>query len=133
MSCIESLLRESAPALEAQLRSRLRGFFGSILRQYLPQTWVFRTEGEVASLHVDAQGTVGVSPGTRLPADVTIEARHERLRRALAERSSAGRDEDGPVRVVAHTAKGKAAYSLLKDRLGLSGPTTGAGREPRAG
>lgn len=133
MSCIEALLRESAPALETQVRSRLGGFFGAILRQYLPQTWVFRTETEVASLHVDAQGSVGVTAGERLPADVTIELEHERLRRALTRQPAPPHEEERPVRITAHTAKGKATYGLLKDRLGLPGLPTGAGAGPRGG
>lgn len=120
MSCIESLLRDSGPALEKEVRSRLRGFFGAMLLQYLPQTWVFRTESEVASLHVDAQGSVRVSSGEIAPVDLTIVVGHDRLHRALTQRTSSPAGDGGPVTVTAHTAKGKAAYGLLKGRLGLS-------------
>ena len=120
MSCIEGLLRSSGPALEQQLGSRLNGFFGAMLRPYLPQTWVFRTETEVASLCVDERGSVRVFSGARAPADVTIEVAHDRLRRTLTQRSAPSAEGDGPVGVTTHTAKGRAAYGLLRGRLGLS-------------
>lgn len=121
MSCIVGLLRNAAPALEAQVQSRLQGFFGAMLRHYLPQIWVFRTEEEVASLEVDPGGHVAVHDGARVPPDVTIEVGHERLRRALGERTRPAPTSGPPARfaVTTHTAKGKAAYGLLRDRLGL--------------
>ena len=120
MSCIEGLLRDSGPALEQRLHTRLQGFFGAMLRHYLPQTWVFRTEGEVASLCVDEMGSVRVFAGTRSPADVTIEVAHDRLHHALTQRSAPPGEPEGSVAVTTHTAKGKAVYGLLRDRLGLS-------------
>ena len=90
-----------------------------MLRQYLPQTWVFRTESEVASLSVDEQGSVRVFAGARTPADVTIEVAHDRLVRALTRSSAPSAAGEAPVGVTTHTAKGRAAYGLLRDRLGL--------------
>ena len=119
MSCIQSLLRDLAPALERQVQSRLRGFFGGMLAGYLPQTWVFRTEAEVASLRVDEGGAVVVFTEEKTPADVTVEVDHDRLRRSLTERTGPASPDGGRILVTAHTAKGKVAYGLLKDRLGL--------------
>ena len=135
MTCIEGLLRDSGPALETQVRSRLEGFLGAMLRSYLPQTWVFRTETEIASLEVDEKASVRVSPGARTPADVTIEVGHERLRRALTGRRGSSGGDGGAVHVTAHSAKGRAAYGLLRARLGLSsGPASaGGGSSARRG
>jgi hypothetical protein len=118
MSCVEGLLTSVARDVEPEIRNRLRGFFGGMIRAYLPQTWVFRTEDGTASLHVDAAGTVTVSSGAANPADVTIEVGHERLRAALTTRR---RDAvpPGPLAVTPHTAKGRAAFGYLRDRIGL--------------
>ncbi len=118
MSCIEGLLAEVGRDAEKEIQSRLGGFFGGMLRHYLPQTWVFQTEDGVASLRVDERGVVTVRPGALRPADVTIEVGHDRLRAALTTR----RKETGvagPLNVIPHTAKGKAAFAYLGDRLGL--------------
>jgi hypothetical protein len=118
MSCIEGLLREVGRDAEKELQSRLRGFLGGMLRHYLPQTWVFRTEDGTATLLVDERGAVSVAAGALAPADVTVEVGHERLRVALTSRSRTN-VPPGPLNVVAHTAKGKAAFGFLRDRLGL--------------
>jgi hypothetical protein len=118
MSCVEEVLRGVAPNLETEVKSRLRGFFGAMLRHYLPQTWVFQTEDGTASLCVDGQGAVSVVAGPVTPADVTVEVGHDRLRRMLTTRT---RDPtaSGPLTVTPHTAKGKAAFGYLRERLGM--------------
>jgi hypothetical protein len=118
MSCVAEVLQGVAPELETEVKKRLRGFFGAMLRHYLPQTWVFRTEDGTASLRVDGQGAVTVAPGALVPADVTIEVGHDRLRQMLTTRS---RDPNatGPLNVTTHTAKGKAAFGYLRERLGM--------------
>ena len=118
MSCLEGLLRDTARDLEPRIRDQMRGFFGSMVRHYLPQTWVFRTEQETVSLRVDATGAVAVSAGALAPADVTVEVGHDRLRAALTTRSHGG-IPPGPLTVTPHTAKGKAAFGYLRDRIGL--------------
>ncbi len=118
MSCIEGLLRDAGRDLEPRVRDQLRGFFGSMVRHYLPQTWVFRTEEETVSLHVDAMGAVTVSAGALAPADVTVEVGHDRLRAALTTRSRAG-VPSWPLTVTPHTGKGKAAFGYLRERIGL--------------
>lgn len=118
MSCVEELLKAAGRDVEPEVRNRLRGFFGGMIRAYLPQTWVFRTEDGTASLHVDAQGSVTVSAGAASPADVTIEVGHDRLKAALTLRR---RDAlpAGPTKVTPHTAKGQVVFGYLRDRLGL--------------
>jgi len=118
MSCVEELLRATGRDVEPEVRKRLSGFFGGMVRAYLPQTWVFRTEDGTASMTVSAQGEVSVSAGAIAPCDVTIEVGHDRLRAALTTRR-AGSGVPGPLTVTPHTAKGKAAFGYLRDRLGL--------------
>ncbi len=118
MSGLEELLRGLAPGLEKEVKSRLGGFFGAMLRHYLPQVWVFRTEDATASLRVDAEGSVSVAPGALPSPDVTVEVGHDRLRRMLTTRTP-DPGASGPLSVTPHTAKGQAAFGFLRERLGL--------------
>jgi hypothetical protein len=117
MPAVEELLRPVARRAETEVRSRLQGFFGGMLRHYLPQVWVFRTEEGTASLCVAADGAVTVASGAVAPADVTVEVGHARLTSALATRGTA--PAEGRLDVTPHTAKGKAAFEYLRSRIGL--------------
>jgi len=118
MTTLRPLLEKVARDLEPQVRSQLGGFFGGMVRAYLPQTWVFRTEREVAALTVDRAGAVRVADGPVPNADVTIETSHDRLVAALETRSRA-KVPPGSFTVTAHTPKGKTAFDFLRGRLGL--------------
>lgn len=91
---------------------------GGVVRAYLPQTWVFRTEAESVVLSVDRDGRFRVATGAADSPDVTIETSHDRLAAALRTRR---RDQvpPGPFRAVPHTEKGRTAYGFLRERLGL--------------
>ena len=118
MSCLEELLAARANEIRAAVESRLRGFLGGMLRAYLPQVWVFRAEEEAVSVRVGADGRVTVVPGTADPADVTVEGSHDRLRSALTAGPEAP-SAVGDLRVTSHTAKGRAAFGFVRQRLGL--------------
>jgi hypothetical protein len=118
VSCVEELLRKVGRDVQPEVQSRLSGFFGGLLRTYLPQTWVFVTEDGTASLLVDRAGAVSVTAGALPSPDVTVEVGHDRLRAALlTRRKDAG--PPGPLTVIPHTAKGRTAFAYLRDRLGL--------------
>ncbi|MFY9717083.1 MAG: hypothetical protein WAK40_04020 [Thermoplasmata archaeon] len=117
MLTVEELLGPVAASAQKEVQSRLHGFFGGMLRQFLPQVWVFRTEQGVASLCVAADGVATVTPGAVAPADVTIEVGHERLRTALTTRGKT--IAPGPFSATPHTAKGRTAFDYLRSRLGL--------------
>lgn len=118
MASLVPLLEKVAHDVEPQIRSQLGGFFGGIVRAYLPQTWVFRTEREAVSLTVDRTGAVTVSKGAVPNPDVTIETAHDRLVAALGERSR-DRVPPGPLTVTPHTSKGRTAFEYLRQRIGL--------------
>jgi len=118
MSCLEELLTKTARSFEGELRSRLGGFFGSIVRAYLPQVWVFRTDDGTVSLSIDKDGRATVASGVLPNADVTVEIPHDRLRAALQERRK-GAVPPGPLTVTPHTAKGRVAFDYLKGRIGF--------------
>lgn len=118
MSDIEEALRAAGREFEPDIRSRLSGFLGGMLRHYLPQTWVFRTEGGIASLTVDESGAVSVVAGAAAHPDVEIEIPQARLLAALKDRKRAAVPPN-EVHVTAHSAKGRAAFDYLRGRLGL--------------
>ncbi|HYA11153.1 MAG TPA: hypothetical protein VEH10_05750 [Thermoplasmata archaeon] len=118
MSCTADLLTSVSTSVEGELRPRLQGLFGGMIRAYLPQTWVFRTELDVASLVVDRDGHASVVRAAAPGPDVTIEVGHDRLRAALTTRRRDGLPA-GPMTVTPHTAKGRAAFDYLRGRLGL--------------
>jgi hypothetical protein len=124
MRSVEELLAQRAPEIEAEVQRRLTGLFGGMLRAYLPQTWVFRTEEGTASIRVDAAGKATVTNGAAEGADVTVAVGHAKLEAALTS-GSRGAAAPGPVHVETHTAKGRAAFSFLRDRFGLG--AAGAG------
>jgi len=118
MATVRALLEKAAHDIEPQVRSQLGGFFGGMVRAYLPQTWVFRTEHETISLTVDRTGAVAVADGPVTTPDVTIETTEERLAAALASRSRS-KVPPGGFKVTAHTSKGRTAFDYLRGRIGL--------------
>lgn len=118
MSCLVELLTEAGKGVEAQLKPQLSGFFGGVVRSYLPQRWVFVTEQESVTLGVETTGVVWVRDGAEPSADVTIELSHDRLAAALRSRSREG-VPNGAVRVTPHTARGRMAFDFTRRRLGL--------------
>jgi len=118
MASVRPLLENVARDIEPQVRSQLGGFFGGMVRAYLPQTWVFRTEREVVSLTVDRAGAVRVVDGPATAPDVTVETSEDRLVAALTSRSRAN-VPPGNLKVTAHTPKGKTAFDYLRGRMGL--------------
>jgi len=118
MGSLVTLLEKVGHEVEPQVRSQLGGCWWAMVRAYLPQTWVFRTEKETASLSVDRAGAVTVKDGAAAHPDVTIESTWERLETALRTRSKANLPP-GSLSVTPHTSKGKTAFDFLRGRLGL--------------
>lgn len=118
MSELTELLRAAGTELEPEIRRRLGGLLGGIIRAYLPQSWEFKTGHGTATLTVDSAGAISVVAGSVAHPDVTIEIPLEMLRTALKTRK---RDAvpPGPVHVTPHTSKGRAAFDYLRGRIGL--------------
>ncbi len=118
MSCLVELLSEAGKGVEAQLKPQLSGFFGGVVRSYLPQRWVFVTEEGSATLGVETDGVVWARPGAEPSPDVTIRTSHAKLAQALKTRAREGLPPD-PVNVTAHTTRGRTAFDFTRRRLGL--------------
>jgi hypothetical protein len=118
VSELTDLLSSAGASLEPEIRRRLGGLLGGIIRAYLPQGWVFKTDRGTATLTVDAAGAVSVAEGASAHPDVTIEIPFEILHKALTTRQRDGLPK-GPVHVTPHTSKGRAAFDYLRGRIGL--------------
>ncbi len=112
------LLAKLTPGVEAEVKSRLGGLFGGFVRAYLPQTWVFRTDQDTATLTVDPQGNAHVAPTDHPSPDVTVQGPFAALRAAVESRGRTAAPRDA-VQVTPHTAKGRAAFDYLRPRFGL--------------
>jgi hypothetical protein len=115
---VAATLEKMGPDLEREIAPRLQGFMGSILRSYLPQTWVLRTESETASLTVDRQGKATITPKALPNPDVTIQAKRSILLASLTQGSKA-RAATSDFHVTMHTSKGKTAFEFLRQRFGF--------------
>src|SRR5437016_2299144 len=89
MGSIADLLEGMRSEIEGQLKSNLRGFFGGMIRAYLPQAWVFTTETETVTLHVDPEGNVFVRSVRDASPDVIIQGTQAALSAALSTRNPA--------------------------------------------
>ena len=120
MTCIPNLLGSLAPAVEAQLKPNLAGLTGFLVREYLPQRWVFETGQECASLIVDGNGNTEVILGAIESADVLITTTHDTLSTAL-EAANGFRSRDsvtrGQITPRFYTTKGEIAFNFLRDKL----------------
>ncbi len=118
MSELTDLLGTAGRELEPEIQRRLKGFLGAFVRAYLPQVWEFRTDVGAAALLVDAQGATSVVEPPPSHPDVTVETTYARLSAALRARGK-GAPSSAGVTVTTHTAKGKAAFDYLRERVGL--------------
>jgi hypothetical protein len=119
MSELESVLASMRPEIESQIKPHLRGFFGGIVRSYLPQVWAFRTETESASLTVSAEGNVRASKGVARGCDVLITWSQKQLMSALQTRDRARVPLGAPPSVEFKSHRGKTAFSFLRSRFGI--------------
>jgi hypothetical protein len=119
MSELESLLGTMRPDIESQLKPHLHGFFGGIVRGYLPQVWGFKTEAESASMTVSSEGDVRVSTGVSRHCDVLITWSQRQLMAALRTRDRTKVPKGASPSVEFKTRRGKTAFGFLKSRFGL--------------
>jgi|SRR2546428_1171623 len=118
MGSVADLLSRMCPEIEGQLKPNLRGFFSGTIRAYLPQAWVFTTEAETVTLHVDTEGNVSVQTGRAGSPDVIIQGAHAALSAALSTRNPA-MVPPGSIKARPVTSKGNMAFNFLRSRFGL--------------
>jgi hypothetical protein len=118
MGSVADLLSAMCLEIETQLKPNLRGFFGGMIRTYLPQAWVFTTEAETVTLCVDSEGNVSVQNGRAGSPDVIIQGTHPALSAALSTRNPA-MVPLGSIKARPVTPKGSMAFNFLRNRFGL--------------
>src|SRR5213592_2405640 len=119
MTCIPNLLSRLATAGKNKLKPNLSGFTGLLVREYLPQRWVFETGQERASLIVDIDGNTGMTLGAIESPDVLITTTHDTLSTAL-EAANGLRSRDSVIRGKSHPGsirQGEIAFNFLRSKL----------------
>jgi len=119
MGRVEELLTGFCVDAEGELKPKLSGFTGLLLRGVLPQVWVFETESESVTVLADSNGNVSIQHGDGFQRDLSIRWRHDLLCKVLETKSKDCVPSGEIPTVVRHTAKGGAAFNYLKGRLGL--------------
>jgi hypothetical protein len=113
------LLRPVCSEIEGQLRPHLNGFFGGMIRSYLPQVWVFRTDQGECGIRVDPNGHASVLEIPPATSDVVVEWTDRQLNAALATRDKHQVPPGPPPQIQFRSEKGKTAFSFLRTRIGL--------------
>ncbi len=85
-----------------------------MVRAYLPQAWVFTTEAETITLHVDTEGNVSVRGGSATSPDVMIQGTNRALSAALSTRNPA-MVPPGSIKARPVTSKGSMAFNFLSE------------------
>ncbi len=119
MTRIRPLLDDLAPEVQREVKAALSGLLtGAVVRNHLPQAWVFETEEETVSLLVDAQGNVVTREGAVTDPDVGIRAPSADLAYVLTQRRL---PEGAGQRVLRrlYTRRGRLAWEFLRSRFGL--------------
>jgi hypothetical protein len=105
--------------VEKELKKVMKGLLtGPIIKGYLPQNWVFKTEADIITFSVDKKGNAITIEGASQAPDVTITIDHEYLAAALKERKKPDFEYKN-FDVKFHTGKGETAFGYLRKRLGL--------------
>jgi len=117
MQPLRELLQTLCHEVECQVKPALCGLLtGPIIRNNLPQSWLFKTENEEAIFHVDTQGNAIVQTERVSEIDVSIAMRHADLEQMIKVRQQPS-GANPAVRLV--TQKGQNAFNLLKQRFGF--------------
>jgi hypothetical protein len=118
MTCLISLFDPICNEIESELKEALKGLFGGIVRNYLPQQWIFKTDLETVTLYVDIDGNTQVKDGLGSTPDVTIDSDHEYLSTILRMRDRPSFPQKW-FNVSFQTPKGETAFNFLRGRFGL--------------
>ncbi len=112
---LESLCRE----VERQLKAKLRTEVGALVKEYLPQAWVFETELGSCTVYIDGEGNARVWRGADKERDLTLQWRCDALVRALESKDGLSVEPEEYPNVFVQTDKGRAAFNYLRKEFGL--------------
>jgi|YelNatPaOPRAMG01_1025707.scaffolds.fasta_scaffold05150_11 hypothetical protein len=114
MGCVQELLGNLCGEVEGKVAPWL-----IFIRSYLPQSWVFKTEKEVATFSVSKDGKASVTPTIASEADVIIDWKHDLLCKVLRTRDKKVVPDGEKPDIKILTRKGDAAYRFLRQTFGF--------------
>lgn len=112
----EEFVTSLAKKVESEVKKRLVGLGGFVIRSQLPQTWTFKIDQEAFSFQMDKQGNVKVSSGLLPEPDVRIETSYERLMINLRS-GSPGESPPSTTGVSFGSNRGRRAYFYVRKNL----------------
>jgi len=112
---LEALCEE----VEKQLKAKLHLHIGTLVRQYLPQVWVFETEAGSCTVYIDEEGNARVWQGADKRRDITLVWRLDALAGVLESRDRSSLQPGDYPAVFVQSDKGRAAFNYLKKEFGL--------------
>lgn len=119
MDGIQRQLEHLCEEVEKQLKSKLHLQIGNLVRQYLPQTWIFETELGACSIYIDVDGNARVWHGAERERDITLIWRFDALAKVLESKDRSSVEPGDYPTVLVQTEKGRAAFNYLKKEFGL--------------
>ncbi len=119
MEGIHRQLEALCEEVEKQLKSKLHLQIGNLVRQYLPQVWVFETELGSCSVFIDTEGNARVWHGAERDRDITLIWRLDSLKKVLETKDRTSVPPGDYPTVLVQTQKGRAAFNYLKKDFGL--------------
>jgi hypothetical protein len=118
MTQLTDVFQPICQEVQTKLKGVLRGLFGGMVKGYLPQKWIFRTDSETVTFSVAKAGTASVEAGEGSPPDVIITIDHDYLLEALKTRRRPG-FQPRNINVEFKTGKGQTAFNYIGKELGL--------------
>ena len=118
MPSLIELFQPICAETQAEIQKTLKGLLGGMIREYLPQKWIFATSQEVVTFCVDRDGKASILDDIVQDPDVMIKISHDYLVKILETRS-APEGEPDYLDISFHTDKGRTAFGYLRKRFGL--------------
>ncbi len=119
MTTIKPLLDQMTGEVQSKVKRALSGLLsGALVRGYLPQSWVFETESEIITFHVDSNGNARTLVGASGQRDITVRGPGSDLSIVLGNHQIPPGAEQR-IKIIHHTEKGRTAWNYLKGRFGF--------------
>jgi hypothetical protein len=119
MGQLGDALRSAARALESRLRAHDGALLHDGLSEFLPQSWRFTTQSEVAVLRIAPDGRVSVVDDVSESPDVIVQWDQTELVAALLAGRSNETARARPPQIRFANARGRKAFSMVGTSLGL--------------
>lgn len=119
MGQLRDALGAVCPDIEGRAKARLNVDATGGLREWLPQSWVFETDIETATLHLDTEGNATATEGSRGEGDLNVIWDQGHLLEVLTAKVRTASFVGANPKLRFRTVTGQRAFSLLRGSLGL--------------